>query len=99
MTPESDKTESNRPDQDRLGEALHDAGPTPNRDRAPENRAGADRAGDSRAAPEQPGDENLDKNRTPGDGTLDGSTPAGLTVDQLRQRAEDAEGSSEPGTG
>lgn len=45
-----------------------------------------------------PGDENLDKTRTPGDGTLDGSTPAGLTVEQLRERAEDA-GSSEPGTG
>ncbi|HYD71191.1 hypothetical protein [Azospirillum sp.] len=93
MTPET-----NRPDQDRLGEALHDAGPTPNRDRAPGQNADS-RAPADRPAPEQPGDENLDKTRTPGDGTLDGSTPAGLTVDQLRQRAEDTEGSSEPGTG
>ncbi|HYH19534.1 MAG TPA: hypothetical protein VD995_13035 [Azospirillum sp.] len=92
--PDPNRPESDRPDQDRLGDALHDAGPTPNRDRAPDERAGADRP-----VPEQPGDENLDKTRTPGDGTLDGSTPAGLTVDQLRQRAEDAEGSSEPGTG
>lgn len=50
-------------------------------------------------AEKAPGDENLDMNRTPGDGTLKGSTPAGLTVEQLRRRAEEAEGSGEPGTG
>lgn len=48
--------------------------------------------------PEKPGDENLDKGRTPGDGTLDGGTPAGLTSDELRKRAEDDQ-STEPGTG
>lgn len=78
--------ESTKPDQIRPGQIQ------PDRDRA------GDKAAAGRPAPEQPGDENLDKTRTPGDGTLDGSTPAGLTVDQLRQRAED-EGSSEPGTG
>lgn len=47
---------------------------------------------------DKPGEEKLDKTRTPGDGTLDGSTPAGLTSDELRRRAEDDQ-SSEPGTG
>ncbi len=38
---------------------------------------------------EKPGDEKLDKTRTPGDGTLDGSTPAGLTVEELLRRADE----------
>ncbi len=48
--------------------------------------------------PGKPGEEKLDKTRTPGDGTLDGSTPAGLTSEELRERAE-ADRSTEPGTG
>lgn len=47
----------------------------------------------------KPGDERLDMNRTPGDGSLQGSTPAGLTVRELRERAEDDDASSQPGTG
>ncbi|AWK84898.1 hypothetical protein [Azospirillum thermophilum] len=37
--------------------------------------------------------------RTPGDGTLQDATPAGLSSDELRDRAEDTEGSVQPGTG
>ncbi len=40
-----------------------------------------------------------DKTKTPGDGTLQDATPAGMTSDQLRKRAEDDEGSVQPGTG
>jgi len=51
-------------------------------------------------APESaPGDHRQDPNRTPGDGTLDGAVPAGLTVDELRRRAEDPNASSDGGTG
>ena len=46
-----------------------------------------------------PGDEKQDRTRTPGDGTLDGATPAGLTADELRRRAEDPNASSDGGTG
>lgn len=46
-----------------------------------------------------PGDEHIDKSKTPGDGILQGSTPAGLTADELRRRAEDTDRSGEPGTG
>jgi hypothetical protein len=46
-----------------------------------------------------PGDDKLDMDRTPGDGSLQGSTPAGLTVKELRERAEDADDLSQPGTG
>jgi len=54
----------------------------------------------ARPAPDKaPGDERQDTTRTPGDGTLQGATPAGLTSDELRQRAEDDDSSSEPGTG
>jgi hypothetical protein len=46
-----------------------------------------------------PGDDKLDMDRTPGDGSLQGSTPAGLTVKELLERAEDADDLSQPGTG
>ena len=45
-----------------------------------------------------PGDERLDMDRTPGDGSLQGSTPAGLTVKELLERAEDADDMTQPGT-
>ena len=45
-----------------------------------------------------PGDERLDMDRTPGDGSLQGSTPAGLTVKELLERAEDADDATQPGT-
>jgi hypothetical protein len=44
------------------------------------------------------GDERLDMDRTPGDGSLQGSTPAGLTVKELLERAEDADDMTQPGT-
>lgn len=46
-----------------------------------------------------PGDEKQDRTRTPGDGTLDGATPAGLTADELRRRAEKPNTSSDGGAG
>ena len=46
----------------------------------------------------QPGDERLDMDRTPGDGTLQGSTPAGLSVKELLERAEGADDLTQPGT-
>ena len=45
-----------------------------------------------------PGDERLDMDRTPGDGSLQGSTPAGLTVKELLDRAEKADDATQPGT-
>jgi hypothetical protein len=39
-----------------------------------------------------------DRDRTPGDGCLDGSVPAGLSSEELRRRAN-TDASSEPGTG
>jgi hypothetical protein len=45
-----------------------------------------------------PGDDKLDMDRTPGDGSLQGSTPAGLTVKELLERAEDADDLTQPGT-
>jgi hypothetical protein len=45
-----------------------------------------------------PGDDRLDMDRTPGDGSLQGSTPAGLTVKELLERAEDADDATQPGT-
>jgi hypothetical protein len=45
-----------------------------------------------------PGDEKLDMDRTPGDGSLQGSTPAGLTVKELLERAEGADDATQPGT-
>jgi len=45
------------------------------------------------------GADRLDMNRTPGDGTLQGATPAGLSAEELRRRAEDSDRSAEPGTG
>ncbi|UEM02835.1 hypothetical protein JL101_023115 [Skermanella rosea] len=46
----------------------------------------------------QPGDERLDMDRTPGDGSLQGSTPAGLSVKELLERAEGADDLTQPGT-
>ena len=46
-----------------------------------------------------PGNQHQDPDRTPGDGTLDGATPAGLTADELRRRAEEPNTSSDGGTG
>jgi len=49
---------------------------------------------------DQPGAQNQDPARTPGDGTLKGATPAGLTVEELRRRAEQAGDSpADSGTG
>ncbi|WP_119677953.1 hypothetical protein [Indioceanicola profundi] len=45
------------------------------------------------------GAQRTDMDHTPGDGTLQGATPAGLTADELRKRAEDTDRTSEPGTG
>lgn len=56
----------------------------------------ADTGADRRKSP---GAERQDRDRTPGDGTLDGATPAGLTVEELRERARQSEGKGEPGTG
>ena len=46
----------------------------------------------------QPGDERLDLDRTPGDGSLQGSTPAGLSVKELLERAEGADDLAQPGS-
>ncbi|MBB3267075.1 hypothetical protein FHW79_004727 [Azospirillum sp. OGB3] len=40
-----------------------------------------------------------DKSKTPGDGTLQDAVPAGTTSDELRRRAEEDDGSVQPGTG
>ncbi len=40
-----------------------------------------------------------DMTKTPGDGTLQDATPAGLSSEELRERAEDTDGSAQPGTG
>ena len=41
-------------------------------------------------APENaPGEQRQDQNRTPGDGTLDGATPAGLTADEATLAVEE----------
>lgn len=40
-----------------------------------------------------------DLSKTPGDGTLQDATPAGLSSEELRERAEDTDGSTQPGTG
>lgn len=59
-----------------------------------------DRTGKPGSAEEPAGQRpELKEERTPGDGTLDGTTPAGQTVDQLRRRAEDTDHRGEPGTG
>ncbi|PWC35315.1 hypothetical protein [Azospirillum sp. TSO22-1] len=46
-----------------------------------------------------PGEQRQDRTRTPGDGTLDGAVPAGLTSDELRRRAERPNTSSDGGAG
>ncbi|WP_395452360.1 hypothetical protein ACHMW5_00410 (plasmid) [Azospirillum melinis] len=40
-----------------------------------------------------------DMTKTPGDGTLQDATPAGLSSKELRERAEDTDSSTQPGTG
>jgi len=40
-----------------------------------------------------------DMRKTPGDGTLQDATPAGLSSKELRERAEEIDGSAQPGTG
>ena len=40
-----------------------------------------------------------DMRRTPGDGTLQYATPAGLSAEELRRRAEESDESAQPGTG
>lgn len=40
-----------------------------------------------------------DKTKTPGDGTLQDATPAGLSAEELRKRAEEDNSSVQPGTG
>lgn len=40
-----------------------------------------------------------DMGKTPGDGTLQDATPAGLSSKELRDRAEKVEGSAQPGGG
>ncbi|MDQ2106523.1 hypothetical protein [Azospirillum isscasi] len=40
-----------------------------------------------------------DRTKTPGDGTLQDAVPVGTTSDELRRRAEEDEGSVQPGTG
>jgi hypothetical protein len=53
---------------------------------------------DARERPAGPGAETQDRTRTPGDGTLDGATPAGTSVEEMRRLAETG-GGAEPGTG
>jgi hypothetical protein len=46
----------------------------------------------------RPGEAPLDdETRTPGDGTLPGSVPAGLTADELQRRAEDPDHPADDG--
>jgi len=40
-----------------------------------------------------------DMTRTPGDGTLQDATPAGLSAKELLERAEKTNGTVQPGTG
>lgn len=54
---------------------------------------------DKPALPAERRSDREDPNRTPGDGTLQDATPAGLSAEELRRRAEDADGSVQPGTG
>ncbi|WP_083897472.1 hypothetical protein [Azospirillum sp. B506] len=58
--------------------------------------SGADRH-DRTPAGERSAREDLTK--TPGDGTLQDATPAGMSSKELRERAEDTDGSTQPGTG
>lgn len=54
--------------------------------------------GSSPAGKPLPGDENLDMDKTPGEGSLTGSTPAGLSAEELRKRAEAPGQTNETGT-
>ncbi|WP_155524561.1 hypothetical protein [Oleisolibacter albus] len=46
-----------------------------------------------------PGDQRQEMERTPGDGSLTGATPAGLTAEELRRRAEQPGPVNDAGTG
>jgi hypothetical protein len=50
-------------------------------------------------APRRPGTAEQDPSKTPGDGTLQGATPAGLTVDELLERARAPGQPNDTGTG
>jgi len=65
-----------------------DRAPTPEADH-PSNAGGAGSSGE----------EKFDRTKTPGEGILKGSTPGGLSADELRRRAETTDGDVEPGTG
>ncbi|MBP2229593.1 hypothetical protein [Azospirillum agricola] len=72
----------------------------------PVERSSPEQGSDQAAAPtpkdETPAGERSpreDMRRTPGDGTLQDATPAGLSADELRRRAEEIDGSAQPGTG
>ncbi|QJE72896.1 hypothetical protein HHL28_07135 [Aerophototrophica crusticola] len=54
--------------------------------------------GSSPAGTPLPGDEKLDLDKTPGEGSLTGSTPAGLSAEELRKRAETPGQSNDTGT-
>lgn len=45
------------------------------------------------------GEDAQDPTKTPGDGTLQGAVPAGLTVEELRRRAEKGPAQGVGGTG
>ncbi|HZH25938.1 MAG TPA: hypothetical protein VEY95_02040 [Azospirillaceae bacterium] len=68
------------------------------RDRAPEAEHSPS-AGPHAGTTDSDGEERLDKTKTPGEGVLKGSTPGGLSADELRRRAKNTEGDVEPGTG
>ncbi|QCG94082.1 MULTISPECIES: hypothetical protein [unclassified Azospirillum] len=74
---------------------------TPSEGMAQPRKSGADTPGanthDQTPAGERSPREDMTK--TPGDGTLQDATPAGLSSKELRERAEDADGSTQPGTG
>lgn len=73
----------------------HSAGDATAKESAERHRAGEnERGGDQSSDP--PG--GVDPDLTPGDGTLQGSTPAGLTVDQLIDRAEKDKETNQTGT-
>ncbi len=65
---------------------------------APRNEGGATQGMDPDAKRDQePGSETQDYGRTPGDGSLKGSTPAGTSLEEMK-RLGDEGGPSEGGT-
>ncbi|HEV7372728.1 hypothetical protein [Arenibaculum sp.] len=65
----------------------------------PRRKRAQPRTDEERTGNPDAGSEKLDPDRTPGDGTLQGSTPAGLTVDELLDRAEAPGQTNDTGTG